>query len=85
MRPMPVSAWIRAEYCAGMVTVTLTDYRHTAQLSQELRRLGVPAAVFYIPQGQFCYEGSAREVPDPPKKPDTTPDVVATYCLAPIW
>ena len=25
------------------------------------------------------------EVPEPPKKPDTTPDVVATYCLSPIW
>jgi hypothetical protein len=58
---------------AGVVTVTLTDYRHTAQLSQELRRLGVPAAVFYIPQGQYCYEGSAREVPDPPKGLYTVP------------
>jgi len=24
------------------------------------------------------------EVPDPPKNPDTTPEVVATYCLPPI-
>jgi hypothetical protein len=33
-------------------------------------------------------QGSAKtmiaEVPLPPKKPETTPDVVATYCLPPI-
>lgn len=50
----------------GIATITITDFRHTAQLSQELRTLRIPAAVLYIPAGMSCYEGSAREVDDIP-------------------
>lgn len=51
----------------GTVTITLTDFRDTTQLSQELKQLGVPAAVYYIPQGEYCYQASAHPVSDIPK------------------
>lgn len=50
----------------GTVTITLTDFRDTTQLSQELKQLGVPAAVYYIPQGQSCYQADAHPVTDVP-------------------
>lgn len=51
----------------GTVTITLTDFNDTTQLSQELKQLGVPAAVYYIPRGKSCYQADAHpvtEVPD---------------------
>jgi len=39
--------------------------------------------------GGYTDQGSANtmteEVPEPPKKPETRPEVVATYCLPSIW
>ncbi len=51
----------------GTVTITLTDFRDTTQLSRELKQLGVPAAVYYIPQGEYCYQADAHPVTDVPK------------------
>lgn len=51
----------------GTVTITLTDFSDTTQLSQELKQLGVPAAVDYIPQGEYCYQADAHPVPDVPE------------------
>jgi hypothetical protein len=51
----------------GTVTITLTDFRDTTQLSQELKQLGVPAAVYYIPPGQACYQADAHPVLDAPE------------------
>lgn len=50
----------------GTVTITLTDFHDTAQLSQELKQLGVPAAVYYIPPGEYCYQADAHPVSDAP-------------------
>jgi hypothetical protein len=51
----------------GTVTITLSDFRDTTQLSQELKQLGVPAAVYYIPQGKYCYQADAHPVSGVPK------------------
>jgi hypothetical protein len=50
----------------GIVDITLTNYRDTGQLSAELRKLGVPASVFYVPAGRECLQDSAAEVTDIP-------------------
>lgn len=51
----------------GTVTITLTDFRDTTQLSRELRQLGVPAAVYYIPSKEYCYQADAKPVADVPE------------------
>jgi len=49
-----------------------------------------PFVVSYRPAVRTAFSESGNEkmmiadVPLPPKKPDTTPEVVATYCLPPI-
>lgn len=46
----------------GVVTITLTDYRHTSQLSSQLQADGIPAMVVYIPPGEYCEEPDAAMV-----------------------
>jgi hypothetical protein len=50
----------------GIIDITLTNYGDTGQLSAELRKLGVPASVFYVPAGQECLQDSAAQVTDIP-------------------
>lgn len=50
----------------GIVTFTLTDFRDTTQLSQELAHLDVPVAVYYLPQDEYCYQAHARVVGEVP-------------------
>jgi hypothetical protein len=49
----------------GVVTITLTDYRHTSQLSSQLQADGIPAMVVYIPAGEDCEEPDAAMVNGP--------------------
>jgi hypothetical protein len=49
----------------GTVTITITDYRDTAQLTGELKHLSLPAAVVYVPDGKYCYQAQARLVRHP--------------------
>jgi hypothetical protein len=46
----------------GVVTITLTDFRHTSQLSDQLRADGIPAVVLSVPLGQICVEPDAQMV-----------------------
>lgn len=46
----------------GVVTITLTDYKDTAQLSSELKADGIPAVVYLIPLGEICREPGATQV-----------------------
>lgn len=50
----------------GIVTITLTDYRNTSQLSSQLQAAGIPAVVVYVPQNEYCQEPDATPVPGPP-------------------
>jgi len=49
----------------GVVTITLTDYRHPSQLSSQLQADGIPAMVVYIPAGEYCEEPDAAVVNGP--------------------
>lgn len=49
----------------GVVTVTLTDYRHASQLSSQLQADGIPAMVVYTPPGEYCDEPDAAMVNGP--------------------
>jgi hypothetical protein len=44
----------------GVVTITITNYEDTAQLSAELARLHIPAAAYYLREGEYCYLPAAR-------------------------
>jgi hypothetical protein len=48
----------------GVVTITITDFEDTAQLSAELARLHIPAAVYYLREGDYCDLPMARGVGD---------------------
>jgi hypothetical protein len=43
----------------GVVTIKITDYSDTAQLTAELKSLGLPASVVYVPAGKTCYQAQA--------------------------
>jgi hypothetical protein len=44
---------------SGIVTIKITDYSDTAQLTAELKSLGLPASVVYVPAGKYCYQAQA--------------------------
>jgi hypothetical protein len=46
----------------GVVTITLTDFNDTGQLSSELKADGIPAVVYLIPLGKICREPGATRV-----------------------
>ena len=58
---------------SGVVTIKITDYRDTSQLTAELQGLGIPAAVVYIPAGEYCYQPNANLVFNPPEGLSTVP------------
>jgi hypothetical protein len=49
-----IPAFAVTEASNGTVTITITDYRDTAQLTNELKRLDLPAAVVYVPVSEYC-------------------------------
>jgi hypothetical protein len=60
-----IPAFAVTEASDGTVTITITDYRDTAQLTAELKRLDLPAAVVYVPADEYCYQAHADLVRQP--------------------
>ncbi|MCO5967825.1 hypothetical protein [Actinoallomurus soli] len=59
-------AYAVARDANGVVDVRITRYRDAEGLSRQLRRLGVPAAVYYVPAGKVCHQPFATLVRDVP-------------------
>jgi len=57
----------------GVVLVTIRDFRDVAGLRKQLRDLGVPAVVDYVPAGKRCRGPRGSNVENIPRGLYTTP------------
>jgi hypothetical protein len=46
----------------GIVTITISEYADTSELTAELKHLDLPAAVVYVPANESCYQAHAYVV-----------------------
>ncbi|MFF0248091.1 hypothetical protein ACWEU6_04315 [Streptosporangium sandarakinum] len=61
------SAYAVTRDANGVVYAELRDSRDAAGLSDQLRRLGIPAIVDYVPEGKMCREPRGKHVEDIPR------------------
>ncbi|MFI6389126.1 hypothetical protein [Nonomuraea sp. NPDC050540] len=61
------ASWAVTKQADGVVWVRVTDFKDATGLSRQLKELGVPAIVDYVPEGDKCREPRAEHVEDVPK------------------
>ncbi|MFE0154513.1 hypothetical protein ACFWY5_45755 [Nonomuraea sp. NPDC059007] len=61
------ASWAVTKQADGVVWVKVTDFKDATGLSRQLKELGVPAIVDYVPEGDKCREPRAEYVEDVPK------------------